>query len=90
MTAAAVYAAAAWMSVMVQWRMMRILSKMPHQDGRQTDSIGWRQHDVRVCRPAPPLRETQQAGLAGQFPHRPGDGILLAKLISLHAETTYM
>ena len=63
------------------------------RDGRQTDSLALGLAGVNMTfafavQRSGSLRETHQAGLAGQLPHRPGDGILLAKLISLHAETT--
>ena len=65
--------AAAWMSGMVPMAYRRIL--LPHRDGRQTDSLalGWRQHDVRICRLAG-ASDPSGTRLAGQLPHRPSDG----------------
>ena len=97
MIASAVEATAAWMSVMVQWRMMPYLIESRIETGdRQTHlRLAWLALTCRLRLPSSAaqrqrLPETHQAGWLDSFPTDRVMGILIAKLISLHAETTYM
>ena len=77
MTASAVEATAAWMSVMVQWRMMPYLIENA-ASRRVTDRLNWLAFAVQR------LRETHSGWTgwqhAGSFPTDRVMGILLAKI----------